>query len=144
MRCHSVGCGNDGPNAVQTEIKMKLLTTLAAISLVASMSAIPLSILIEQEHAKLATDVTAWNTQCSAKPFDTDCIVKRGKISAALGTFVSDCNSELEMLNKANSTDEHWENRKKHTADLIEWGLRQLRCLGRSNPECSGQKANAE
>jgi hypothetical protein len=80
-------------------MKRLLLTLILALTLIPSLFALPLTVLIFQQSAKLADEVAAWNKQCGDKPsYDDACMKKRYKISGELGQFVALVNNELEGL----------------------------------------------
>lgn len=67
-------------------MKQLLLTFIVALTLIASLSAIPLTQLIMKESDRLTAKVEAWNKQCGGKPsYDEDCMKKRYKLCGELG-----------------------------------------------------------
>jgi hypothetical protein len=71
-------------------MKQLLLTFIVALTLITSLSAIPLTQLIMKESDRLTGKVEAWNKQCGGKPsYDEDCMKKRYKLCGELGTFVA-------------------------------------------------------
>jgi hypothetical protein len=87
-------------------MKKLLLTFISALTLISSLFALPLTVIIFQQSAKLADKVAAWNKQCGDKPsYDDACMKKRYKISGELGQFVALVNDELDGLRGPVSAD---------------------------------------
>jgi hypothetical protein len=85
---------------------MKRLAFILALILIPSLFALPLTVLIFQQSAKLADKVTAWNKQCGDKPsYDDACMKKCYKISGELGQFVALVNDELDFIRGPVSAD---------------------------------------
>jgi hypothetical protein len=82
-----------------SRMKKLHLTFVMALILIPSLFALPLTVIIFQQSAKLADEVAAWNKQCGNKPsYDDACMKKRYKISGELGQFVALVNDELNGL----------------------------------------------
>src|SRR5438552_8992267 len=114
----------------------KLLLAFLALTLISSLFALPLTVLIFQQSAKLADEVAAWNKQCGDKPsYEDVCMKKRYKISGKLGEFVALVNDELEGLrdispNASNDSVKEFAGRRKIMELEARNALYVIKCLG--------------
>ena len=130
-------------------MKQLLLTFIVALTLITSLSAIPLTQLIMKESDRLTAKVEAWNKQCGGKPsYDEDCMKKRYKLCGELGAFVALANDEVIALedlspNTLPSDREAFDTRRKFVEHLIRVALYNIKCLGRpaSDPRCNRESA---
>ncbi len=130
-------------------MKELLLTFIVALTLITSLSAIPLTQFIRKENDRLTAKIEAWSKQCGGKPsYDEDCMKKRYKLCAELGQFVALANDEVIALedlspNTLPSDREVFDTRRKFVEHLIRVALYNIKCLGRpaSDPQCSGESA---
>ncbi len=128
-------------------MKRLLLTFILALILIACLFALPLTVLIFQESAKLADKVAAWNKQCGDKPsYDDVCMKKRYKISGELGEFVALVNDELSGSVSPDASDDfvkEYNGRRKIMEHEVRVALYNIKCLGRpaSDPQCSAESA---
>jgi hypothetical protein len=134
-------------------MKKLLLTFISALTLISSLFALPLTVIIFQQSAKLADKVAAWNKQCGDKPsYDDACMKKRYKISGELGQFVALVNDELDGLRGPVSADasddfiKEFNGRRKIMELEVRNALYIIKCLGvpASEPQCSGESAAIE
>lgn len=80
-------------------MKKLLLSFSTVLLVIPSLLALPLTVMVFQESAKLEKKVTDWNKQCGGKPYyDDACSKKRRALSAELGQFVALVNNELAGL----------------------------------------------
>ena len=125
----------------------KLLLAFLALTLISSLFALPLTVLIFQQSAKLADEVAAWNKQCGDKPsYDDACMKKRYKISGELGEFVALVNDELSGSVSPDASDDflkEYNGRRKIMEHEVRVALYDIKCLGRpaSDPQCSVESA---
>jgi len=131
-------------------MKRVLLLPILALALVSSLVALPLTVVIFQQSAKLAKEVAAWNKQCGDKPYyDDACMKKRYKISGELGEFVALVNDELDGLRGPISPDapdsfvKESNGRRKIMELEARNALHIIKCLGvpASDPQCSAELA---
>ena len=130
-------------------MKRLLLTLILALTLIPSLFALPLTVLIFQQSAKLAGEVAAWNKQCGDKPFyDDACMKKRYKISGELGQFVALVNDELDGLRdiSPDASDDFVKEvtgRRKIMELEVRNALCIIKCLGvpASELQCSAESA---
>ena len=130
-------------------MKRLLLLSVLALIFVSSVVALPLTVVIFQQSAKLAKEVAAWNKQCGDKPYYDDvCMKKRYKISGELGEFVALVNNELDSLRDINPTAPDFfvkeSNGRRKIMELeARNALHIIKCLGvpESDPQCSGESA---
>jgi hypothetical protein len=126
---------------------MKKLTFVLALILVPSLFALPLTVLIFQESAKLADKVAAWNKQCGGKPSYNDaCMKKRYALSGDLGKFVALVNDELDGLrdispDASNDFIKEATGRRKIMELEARNALYIIKCLGvpASDPQCRAE-----
>src|ERR1700757_4059787 len=130
-------------------MKKIILTFISGLTLISCLFALPLTVIIFQQSAKLANKVAVWNKQCGQKPsYDDACMKKRYQISGELGKFVALVNDELDGLRdispqaSADSLKEFIGRRK-----IMELEVRNalciIKCLGvpASEPQCSAESA---
>src|SRR4029077_4437556 len=130
-------------------MKKLLLTFILAPIVISSLFALPLTVLIFQQSAKLADEVAAWNKQCGDKPsYDDACMKKRYKISGELGQFVALVNDELDGLRDISpnaSVDfvKEVNGRRKIMELEVRNALCVIKCLGvpASDSQCSAESA---
>lgn len=130
-------------------LKKLLLTFVLAVTLISSIFALPLTVIIFQQSAKLADKVTAWNKQCGSKPsYDDACMKKRYQISGELGKFVALVNDELDGLrdinpNVSDNILNEFNGRRKIMEHEMRVALYNIKCLGvpASDPQCSSETA---
>ena len=128
---------------------MKKLTFVLALILVPSLFALPLTVLIFQQSAKLRDKVAAWNKQCGNKPsYDDACMKKRYALSGELGKFVALVNDELDGLRDISpeaSEDfiKEVTGRRKIMELEARNALHVIKCLGvpASDPQCHAEAA---
>ena len=137
-------------------MKKLVLGFISALILISSLFAVPLTVLIFQQSAKLADEVAAWNKQCGDNPSydeanDEACMKKRHKISGELGQFVALVNDELDGLREISpdASDDFVKevNGRRKIMELeIRNALHIIRCLGvpASEPQCSAESATIE
>jgi hypothetical protein len=108
-----------------------------AISAQPQTQAVPLSVLIGQESAKLHVQVEAFNKECGGdKSFVGDpCMKRRYKLSGDLGQFVALVNDELSFLSDGDS----WDARRNLMLFEVRDALYNIKCLGRSDKECTDE-----
>jgi Protein of unknown function (DUF2845) len=125
-------------------------TLVLALILIPPIFALPLTVTIFQQSAKLADEVATWNKQCGDKPsYDDVCMKKRYKISGELGQFVALVNDELEFLRGPVSADasddfvQESNGRRKIMELEVRNALCIIKCLGvpASEPQCSAELA---
>jgi len=125
---------------------LELARVAIAAALVATAHAVPLSVLIEQESAKLRSRVEAFDKECGGgKAFaDEKCVNKASKLSADLAKHVALVNQELGFL-LAPSADADEEFMQGVTARIAmmqfenRWTLHSIKCLGRTDAECTDE-----
>ena len=130
-------------------MKKLFLTLSVALTLVPCLFALPLTVLIFQQSAKLASEVAAWNKQCGQKPsYDDACMKKRYKISGELGEFVALVNNELDGLrdispDASDDSVKEFIGRRKIMELEVRNALCIIKCLGvpASDPQCSAESA---
>ena len=130
-------------------MKKTILTFISGLTLISCLFALPLTVIIFQQSAKLADKVAAWNKQCGQKPsYDDACMKKRYQISGELGKFVALVNNELDGLRdispqaSADSVKEF--NGRRRIMELeVRNALCIIKCLGvpASEPQCSAESA---
>jgi hypothetical protein len=132
-------------------MKRVLLTLILLIS-ASSLFALPLTVLIFQQSAKLADKVAAWNKQCGNKPsYDDACTKRRQAISGELGQFVALVNDELDGLRdiSPDASDDFVKevNGRRKIMELeVRNALHVIKCLGvpASDSQCSSESAAIE
>src|SRR5580704_4799463 len=130
-------------------MKRLLLPSILGAVLVSSLVALPLTVVIFQQSAKLAKEVAAWNTQCGDKPYyDDACMKKRYKISGELGEFVALVNDELGGLRDISpgapdSFVKESNGRRKIMELEARNALHIIKCLGvaATEPQCNAESA---
>jgi hypothetical protein len=130
-------------------VKKLLLSFIPALTLISSLFALPLTVIIFQQSAKLADKVAVWNKQCGDKPDDENCMKKRHALSGELGQFVALVNDELDGLRgpvSANAPDDfikEFNGRRKIMELEVRNALYIIKCLGvpTSEPQCSAELA---
>lgn len=129
-------------------MKKLLLTFISALIVISSVFALPLTVIIFQQSAKLADKVAAWNKQCGDKPsYDDACMKKRHQISGELGKFVALVNDELDFVRGPVSADasEDFIKESNGRRKIMELEVRNalyiIKCLGvpASEPQCSAE-----
>jgi hypothetical protein len=130
-------------------MKKLLLTFILALILISSLFALPLTVIIFQESAKLAKKVAGWNKQCGDKPsYKEHCFEKRQKLSGELGQFVALVNDELDGLrdispDASDDSVKEFIGRRKIMELEVRNALYVIKCLGvpASEPQCSAESA---
>ena len=130
-------------------MKKPLFAFVSVLALTSSLFALPLTVIIFQQSAKLAGKVAAWNKQCESKPsYDDACMKKRYQISGEMGKFVAVVNDELDGLrNISPSASEdsfkEFTGRRKIMELEVRNALCIIKCLGvpASEPQCSAESA---
>jgi hypothetical protein len=130
-------------------MKRLLLPSILGAVLVSSLVALPLTVVIFQQSAKLAKEVAAWNTQCGDKPYyDDACMKKRYMISGELGEFVALVNDELGGLRDISpgapdSFVKESNGRRKIMELEARNALHIIKCLGvaATEPQCNAESA---
>ena len=133
-------------------MKRLLFTGILSLILASSITALPLTVVIFQESAKLADKVAAWNKQCGDKPsYDEACTKKRKAISAELGQFVALVNDELAGLRDISPEAlpdmvKEFDGRRKIMDLEARNALHIIRCLGvpASDTQCSAEEGAIE
>ena len=130
-------------------MKKPLLALILALILIPTLFALPLTVIIFQQSAKLAHRVADWNKQCGNKPYyDEACMKKRSVLSGELGKFVALVNNELAGLrdispNASADFIKESNGRRKIMEHEIRVALYDIKCLGASasDPQCSAESA---
>jgi hypothetical protein len=130
----------------------RLLPASILLILASWLLALPLTVVIFQQSAKLADKVAAWNKQCGDKPlYDDACTKKRKAISGELGQFVALVNDELDGLRDISpeATDDFVKeaNGRRKIMELeIRNALHVIKCLGvpASDTQCSAEAVAIE
>jgi hypothetical protein len=128
-------------------VKKLLLSFGTVLLLIPSLLALPLTVLVFQESAKLDKKFTAWNKQCGNKPdYDETCSKRRRALSAELGQFVALVNDELAGLRDISpdaSSDFVIESngRRKIMEHEIRVAFYRIKCLGAAanDPQCHAE-----
>jgi hypothetical protein len=133
-------------------MKKVLITFSSALVLASFVFALPLTALIFQQSAKLASEVAAWNKECGQKTsYDEACDKKRYQISGDLGKFVAMVNDELAGLRDISpsaSPDfvKEATGRRKIMELEVRNALHLIKCLGTpaGDAQCAGEAAAIE
>jgi hypothetical protein len=126
-------------------MKRTFLILLTAVALAASLVALPLTVTIFQESARLKAKVAAWTKQCGSKTeYDETCTKRRHALSKELGEFVALVNDEISFIRSPISPDagaefaKEIEGRRKIMEHEVRVALHDMKCLGlpASDPQC--------
>jgi hypothetical protein len=134
-------------------MKRTFLILLTAVALASSLFALPLTVTIFQDSARLRTKVAAWMKQCGNKTeYDESCTKRRHTLSKELGEFVALVNDEISFLQGPISPDagpefvKETEGRRKIMEHEVRVALHDMKCLGlpASDPQCTEEATALE